>query len=214
MELVAVYPWPMTQAERPLSAGAPADLDASDVARFQRGQEEAFEALVQRREREVYQVAWRLLGDPEDAREAVQESFLRAFRSLKKFRGEATFRTWVIGIAINVCRNRVATAEEKVRRRSRSTEPQEEDDPPEGLAVVDGAPGPERQVYGAELKEALGRALLTLPTEHREILVLREVQGLEYEELAAALDLPVGTVKSRLCRARQALRELLQGVWP
>jgi len=214
MELAAVYPWSMTQAERPLIAGAALDLDASDVARFQRGNEEVFEDLVRRREREVYQVAWRLLGDPEDAREAAQESFLRAFRSLKRFRGEATFRTWIIGITINVCRNRAAAAEEKVRRRSRSTEPQEEDDPPEGLPVVDGAPGPERQVYGGELKEALGRALLALPAEHREILVLREVQGLEYEQLAAALDLPVGTVKSRLCRARQALRELLQGVWP
>lgn len=214
MELVAVYPWRMTQAERPLSVGAPADLDASDVALFQRGQDGAFEALVRRREREVYQVAWRLLGDPEDAREAAQESFLRAFRALRKFRGEASFRTWIIGITINVCRNRAAAAEEKVRRRSRSTEPQEEDDPPEGLPVVDGAPGPERQVYGGELKEALGRALMALPSEHREILVLREVQGLEYEELADALSLPVGTVKSRLCRARQALRELLEGVWP
>lgn len=214
MELTAFYPWRMTALERQPTAAAATDTDADDVARFQAGDSSAFDSLVRRREREVYQVAWRTLGDPEDAKEAAQETFLRAFRALGRFRGEATFRTWVIGIAINVCRNRAAMAEEKVRRRSRSTEPDDPDDPAEGFPVADPAPGPERAALGGELKEALGKALLALPREHREILVLREVQGMEYEELAAALEVPVGTVKSRLCRARQALREHLQGVWP
>ena len=216
MDGTAVYALHMP-ADEFASAARPMrnDPDAMDVSRFQEGDEVAFEELVRRREREVYQVAYRLLGDREDAQEAVQEAFLIAFRSLKGFRGDAAFRTWLVGITINVCRNRAAKAEEKVRRRSLPADPAPADgETPGPLPLRDPAPGPDQRLLGDELRRALDRALALLAPEHREIVVLREVQGMEYEELAAALGCPVGTVKSRLCRARQALREVLEGVWP
>ncbi len=201
--------------------GAPArrliasDPDSADVARFQDGDEAAFETLVRRHEREAYRAAYRLLGNQDDAQEAVQEAFLRAFRSLRAFRGEAAFKTWLTGIVINVCRNHAAKAEENVRRRSVPVDCNEDDNgAPEPPPIRDAAPGPEQSALGSELRMAIVAALGKVGVEHREVLVLREIQGMEYEELAAALNCPVGTVKSRLCRARRALREMLDGVWP
>lgn len=214
MELAQGYPWLMREPAEARGALPVSDPDARDIQRFREGDDSAFEALVKRREREISQVAWRSLGDPEDAREAAQETFLRAYRALPKFRGEASFRTWLTGIALNVCRNRAAAAEERVRRHSQSTDCGEEEEAPAAPALPDPSPSPESRALGGELKEALGRALLALSAEHREILVLREIQGMDYDEMAVVLGLPVGTVKSRLGRARQALREHLRGVWP
>ena len=191
------------------------DLDSGDVARFQAGDADAFESLVSRREREVYLVAYRLLGSKDDALDAVQETFLRAFRGLGRFRGEATFRTWITGIAINVCRNKLASAQARVADRllPLRTEDRSEGDPLE-LPLASPSPGPEEAAYGGELRRALEAGLRSISGEHREILVMREIQGLDYDELAAVLSCPVGTVKSRLARARQALREALKGIWP
>jgi RNA polymerase sigma-70 factor (ECF subfamily) len=191
------------------------DVDSGDVARFKAGDEDAFESLVTRREREVYQVALRMLGAPDDAQEAVQDTFLRAFRSLKAFREDATFRTWILGIAINVCRTRLGSAAERDRRKTASlTVAEPEEIHPREIPLPDRSPSPESMALGGELRAAIHAALLSLPPDHREVLVLREIQELEYEDLAKALSCPIGTVKSRLCRARQALREALEGIWP
>jgi RNA polymerase sigma-70 factor (ECF subfamily) len=190
-------------------------VDVADVARFRSGEEGAFEALVTRSEAEIYRLARRMLGDAEDAQDATQEIFLRAFRALRSFRGEASFRSWLIGIAINVCRNKRGSAWARARRQSVALC---ETDPETGETlerdVVDPRPDPETATRGAELDQALTRALATLAPEHCEILLLREMQGLEYDDIAQALGCPVGTVKSRLCRARGALRQALEGVWP
>lgn len=191
------------------------DADSGDVERFKAGDEDAFESLVTRREREVYQVALRLLGTPDDAQEAVQETFLRVYRSLKAFREDATFRTWVMGIVINVCRTRLTSAAERDRRKTTSlTVAEPEEIHPREIPLPDRSPSPESLALGGELRAALHAALLSLAPDHREVLVLREIQELEYDDLAKALSCPVGTVKSRLCRARQALREALEGIWP
>jgi RNA polymerase sigma-70 factor (ECF subfamily) len=194
---------------------AAVDPEAAAVERFQAGDEAAFEELVSRREAEVYRLARRMLGDEEDALEATQDAFLRAYRALPRFRGDAAFRTWLFGIAINVCRSRLASRDTRNRRR---TIPLDAGDPGDGDAalVLPAAPGPdpERAAHGAELGKALERALAGLSPEHREILLLREMQGLEYEELAATLACAVGTVKSRLARARGALRTAMESVWP
>lgn len=203
--------------ERGLGFGEAAarDPDYVDVARFQEGNEAAFEALVTKREREIYLLTFRLLGDREEALDAVQEVFLRAYRSLKSFRCDATFRTWLTGIAINVCRNKHASASDRNRRNTVSLT---REDPEDGeitqTDLPDCAPGPEASVLGHELRAALESALDRIAPEHREILILREIQDMEYEELADVLGCPVGTVKSRLCRARQALRTAMEGVWP
>jgi RNA polymerase sigma-70 factor, ECF subfamily len=210
------YPCPVIFGRaRAVVSSAASDTDAAEVARARGGDEAAFESLVRRREVDVYQLAFRVLGDREDALEAVQETFLRVFRSLGSFRGDASFRTWVYGIALNVCRNRLDSAEHRARRRAESLVIV---DPDSGAEVErplpDSQPGPEATAYGAELRRALEKGLTAISPEHREVLVLREIQGLEYEELAAVLGCALGTVKSRLARARAALRVALEGVWP
>lgn len=210
------YAWVMDAGEATgLTASRGHDADAVDVARYQAGNPEAFESLVRRHEREAYQVCFRMLGDREDAMDAVQETFLRVYRGLLRFRGDAAFRTWLIGIALNVCRNKLASAAEKQKRVTSSIT---QEDPENGevsdVDLRDCAPDPESSAMGHELRAALEKALASLAPDHREILVLREIQEMEYEELAAVLACPVGTVKSRLCRARQALREALAGTWP
>lgn len=191
------------------------DPDAAALARARDGDEVAFETLVGRHERDVFNLAWRMLGNRDDALDAAQETFLRVFRSLKAFRGDASFRTWVTGIAINVCRNKLVSAETRARR---AAVPLIADDPAGGeareLPLPDHAPGPEADARGAELRRALKQGLAALSPEHREILLLHEMQGLSYDELAAALGCRLGTVKSRLARARESLRGLLEGVWP
>jgi len=200
-----------------LSTGGPTrqDADAGDVRRAAAGDEAAFEALVLRHQRALYNLSFRLLGDRPEAEDAVQEAFLRAWRALPRFRGDASFRTWLTGIAINVCRNRLCSAD---ARRRRATASLVRRDPETGLEsalpLPDPAPDPETRTRAGETRAALGRALAALSAEHREVILLREVNGLEYGELAAVLGCALGTVKSRIARARGALREALEGVWP
>jgi RNA polymerase sigma-70 factor (ECF subfamily) len=196
-------------------AAAPRDEDDGDVARARAGNEAGFEALVQRHERDVYNLAYRMLQDRDEALEAAQDTFLRVLRGLPAFRGDATFRTWLFGIALNVCRNRLARG---LKRERATTVPLVQDDPVSGEAVTlplaDPAPGPEAAAGASELRRALAAALGRLAPEQREIILLREVHGLDYDALALALRCPTGTVKSRLARARAALRAELEGVWP
>lgn len=192
----------------------PRDPEAGAVRRFQAGDEGAFEELVSRREADVYRLTLRMLANADDALEATQDTFLRAYRALPRFRGRAKFRTWLLGIAINVCRSRRASREAQERRKSTSLDAMVgEEGAVLGISVAPG-PDPERAAQGAELGAALERALLGLSPEHREIILLREIQGLEYDELASALDCAVGTVKSRLARARGALRTAMETLWP
>ncbi len=216
MALVLSYPWTMDEIRNSGPAFAREwDADSANMERFQSGDEDAFEALVRSREREVYRTALRMLGGEEDAMDASQETFIRAYRSLKAFRGEASFKTWIIGICINVCRNRLASSSERMKRRSSGlTRKSSEDGEETELPFADPSPDPSSAALGTELKEALVRALQKLSPEHREIIVLRDIQDLDYGEVSAILQCPEGTVKSRLCRARQALREALEGIWP
>lgn len=214
--LVLSYPWFMDEPKNSERAfHREWDADSANMERFQAGDEEAFEALVRSREREVFRTALRMLGTEEDAMDASQETFIRAYRSMKTFRGEASFKTWAIGICINVCRNRLASASERMKRKSTSLTKENPEDGDEMEAPYsDRSPDPASAALGSELKAALTWALQKLSPEHREIIVLRDIQDLDYGEVSAILQCPEGTVKSRLCRARQALREALEGIWP
>jgi len=183
------------------------------LARLRARDEAAFEELVGRHEREIFQLARRLLGDREEALDATQEVFLRVYRGLPRFRADASLRTWIWGIALNVCRSRLASAARRLQQRLAPLETVDAEGEESPLPLPDPAPGPEQAAYGAELRDALELALASLTPEHREAVVLRDVQGLEYEEMAAVLGCPLGTVKSRLGRARAALRQALEGVW-
>ena len=201
----------MVSTSRDAVASAAHDADAIDVARIRAGDLDAFETLVRRHEATVYRVAFRMLGNRDDAADTVQDTFLRAYRAVSRFRGDAAFRTWLVGIAINVCRTRLTSAPARMARRSESLDEEREDAP--RPALPDRRPSPEDAALGAELRAAVAAALRRLPAEHREVLVLREVEGLEYGELASVLRCRLGTVKSRLARARAALRAALEGVW-
>lgn len=209
--------YPLSMGGRVPGPGGAAsrDDDAEDVARFLGGDEAAFESLVARHESEVYHIGVRMLGHAEDAADAAQEVFLRAYRGLAHFRGEASFRTWLVGIAINVCRNHGSSASRRHRDLEVALEsrPDPGGDPVE-LQLPDRGPDPESALAGKELGRALDAAVAGLSGEHREVLVMREILSMEYEEIASSLGCAVGTVKSRLARARDALRDRLRGVWP
>ena len=172
--------------------------DQELVARFQDGDEGAFTLLMQRHERRVYNLAYRMLGGPEDARDATQDAFLSCFRHLPAFRGDAAFSTWLHRIAINACYDLAR------RRKPAASLDNDLVEPP---ATGDHA---ERAAAAADVQ----RALLEIPADFRVVLILHELQDLPLDEIAQALEVPVGTVKSRLHRGRVALGRVLAGDQP
>jgi RNA polymerase sigma-70 factor (ECF subfamily) len=203
-----------------------ADVAASAEARFVPSAEEqflerlkagdaaAFNRLVEERHGDIYALLYRLTEDPEEARDLTQETFLQAFRHLASFRGDADLRTWLYRIAVNQARNRWRWWKRRRRDRTFSLDApvSEEIDSPlsAGLAGDEGL-DPERQALAREREVVLHTALKSLSRPYREVIVLRDIEGLSYEEVAATLDLNVGTVKSRLNRGRTELRRRLEG---
>ncbi|HHY36304.1 MAG TPA: sigma-70 family RNA polymerase sigma factor [Firmicutes bacterium] len=181
--------------------------DAELVRRCRQGQQAAFAELVERYEKKVYNLAYRMLGDGEEARDLAQEAFLKAYYALPDFRGESTFSTWLYRITTNLCLD--------VLRRRKNNIAFSLDEPlqTEKGALARQLPaegeGPEGIVERQELRQLIQRLIDTLPPEQRLVLVMREFQDLTYEEIAAALQCSLGTVKSRLSRARRALKEKL-----
>jgi RNA polymerase sigma-70 factor (ECF subfamily) len=177
--------------------------DEALLDRCRRGDRDAFTPLVHRYQDELYTMALRLTGNPADAADVVQETFTRAFRSLPRLRG-ATVRAWLFRVAVNCAHD---VHRQRVRR---PTDPLED---PEGrvLDLPDPGLGPEATALQRERAEAVRRALMTLPHDFRVAVVLRDVNQLSYEEMAEALSVPLGTVKSRISRARVLLAASLRG---
>jgi RNA polymerase sigma-70 factor (ECF subfamily) len=188
------------------------------VERCRQGDAQAFARLVALHEGMVFNLAARLTGDPEEARDIAQEVFLQVYRTLGRFEGRSSLKTWIYRIVVNRCHNR----QRWWRRRRRScSHPLEELTVREEARLAAGQAGasPYEQVRQRETARLVQAALLSLSFPHRAILLLRQVEGLSCEAIAAALSLPEGTVKSRLARAREALRRsLLERVgedgWP
>jgi RNA polymerase sigma-70 factor (ECF subfamily) len=170
------------------------------------GDPEAFRSLVDRHSRSILNLAYRMTGDAADAEDLTQESFLLAYARLREFRPGARFHPWLYTIALNLCRThlrRRALARWWPTARAR-----------EGGPTVaeprESAPDPEQALLGREADQRLQDAIRALPARYREVFVLRQAQGLSYEEIAGLLDLPLGTVEARLFRARRRLVESLQ----
>jgi len=185
--------------------------DAELVKACRSGNLDAFEGLVERHQQVMINVAFRMTGVYEDACDIVQEAFIAAWRKIGDYRGEAKFSTWLTAIVINLSRNRLQQTRQKEKREAYSLnapQPGSTDDrmpdPPSGASSV------LEQLEDAELHQALARCVETLTPEFREVLVLRDMQELSYDEVAAALNLREGTVKSRLFRARDAIKECLK----
>jgi RNA polymerase sigma-70 factor, ECF subfamily len=192
-------------------AGASA-LEPGLVEQCRRGDAQAFARLVSLHEGMVYGLAARLLGDTEEARDISQDVFLQVYRMLPRFEGRSSLRTWIYRIVVNQCRNRQRWW--RRRRKDRSFCLDELTPGDEARLSARGRAGddPYEQLERSEKAEGVQDALLRLSFDHRAILLLREVEGLTCEEIGRALGLPDGTVKSRLSRARDALRaSLLEG---
>ena len=186
--------------------------EAEFIERLKKGEAAAFEELVAERSGEIYGLLFRLTEDSEEARDLTQETFLRAFQSIGRFRGEADLRTWIYRIAINQARNRWRWW----RRRSRNSTVSLDATPGQSnqpliATLIESSENPEQQTLTHERELALRSALQKVGRAYRETVILRDIEGFTYEEIATTLGLNVGTVKSRLARGRQELRRKLQG---
>lgn len=183
------------------------------LERLKRGEAAAFEQLVAERSGDIYALLYRLTSDAEEARDLTQETFLRAFQAISKFRGDADLKTWLYRIAINQARNRwrwwrrrrrdaTVSLDAPIGEREQTVASHLED-----VTAVD----PEQETLAHERERQLREALQSLRSAYRETVVLRDVEGLTYEEIAVALQINIGTVKSRLARGRLELRRKLEG---
>ncbi|MGH9360483.1 MAG: RNA polymerase sigma factor [Thermoanaerobaculia bacterium] len=190
----------------------PAEVEAEWVRRAQRGEREAFGRLVLLHQEAVMSTARYLTGSDEDAADIAQEAFLRAWRSVGGFEGLASFRTWILTITANVARSLGSHR----RAKKRAGGEVRIDPGPGGEPIEVPEPGarnsPEARAIRAEVKEALERAIALLDDDSRAAVVLRDLGGESYEAIAAALGIPLGTVKSRIHRARLELRARLKDV--
>jgi len=197
----------MRGARRPPAPGDDSPDDTSLVRNARRGDAQAFRALVERYQRRVYQLALGMVRDPDEAMDITQETFVRVHRYLPSFKGDSSFFTWTYRIATNLCldsaRRRGRT--ERVEMDESDAEIEARMDPPSAALA-----GPQRAALNAELKAKIDDALASLSENHRAILLLREVEGLSYEELAHALGIRKGTVMSRLFHARLKMQRKLR----
>ena len=176
------------------------------VLRAKRGDQGAFEQLVLNHQNKVYSLALRRTGDREEAADLAQEAFLKAWQGLPSFQGESSFATWLHRLTTNVCIDHL-------RRRGRRQEveggPSLDDEEAGWPEPADWEGDPQRMLERTEMRQAVARGLEALPEHFRQVLVLRELSGLSYQEIGTSLNLDLGTVKSRIARARLALRKIL-----
>ncbi|MBI3932595.1 MAG: RNA polymerase sigma factor [Acidobacteria bacterium] len=180
----------------------PADEEL--VAAFQGGDVSAFDVLLLRWDRKIQGAIYRIMGSEEESRDLCQETFLKAYRSLRGFKGEARFSSWLYQIALNVCRDRMR------RRKGKTLVSLDELDEAGGLPPGPAAPSALELVESRDLARAVAAAVAALPGEQREVIVLKEYQGLTFLEIAEVLGLPTSTVKTRLYRGLGQLREHLE----
>ena len=164
------------------------------IARLQKRDEAAFEELIRQYEKKVYTLCFRMCGNSEDAEEAAQDAFLALWRGIDRFRQESTLSTWIYRLATNACID-------TLRRRKKQS----------GSVSLDTSPQPQETVEHREAQKLLQEGLSALPEEYRKVLILREIEGLSYTEIAESASIELGTVKSRISRGRSLLRNFLSG---
>jgi len=183
--------------------------DLTLVRRCKEGDRPAFKLLVQKYERKVYAIAFGMVKDREEARDIAQEAFLKVHRSLGTFKGDASFSTWLHRIVRNLAIDKIRAKRNESLSFDDAVGADEEVEP--GFIATRLGTDPQRGALRRELAAKLNEALAQLPLKHREILLLREVEGMSYEDLAQTLDVPKGTVMSRLFHARSKMQKLLEG---
>jgi len=186
------------------------DVDAKLVARVQAGDKAAFDLLVLKYQRKILRLLSRMLRDQSEIEDVMQEAFIKAYRALPQFRGDSAFYTWLYRIAINTARNWMAS---QARRPSSLGQHQSEDG--ETFDEIDNLTDnntPESMLASREIAESVNQTIQELPAELRTAIVLREIEGLSYEEIAEAMGCPIGTVRSRIFRAREAIAVKLRPI--
>ncbi len=176
------------------------------VARAKAGDDEAFAQLMRDNEKRIYNLTLRMTGNPEDAMDLAQEACLNAWRGLKFFKGDSAFSTWVYRLASNACIDHLRRKKRRQDISAPMPTDEEDDSQPD---IPDDRFRPEQELERQELRRAVAQGLDLLSDEHRQVLVMREINGLSYQEIADVLDLEAGTVKSRIARARNSLRKIL-----
>jgi RNA polymerase sigma-70 factor (ECF subfamily) len=184
--------------------------DLALVSRAKAGDAEAFRALVVRHQRKVYAVALGIVKDPDLAWDVAQEAFVRVHQHLQEFKGESAFSTWVLRIASHLSIDVLRKERTSMREPIDDVRETDLEDAADGVLGSTMGANPQQGVLRRELLGKIGEALAQIPVAHREILVLREVEGLSYEELAERLRIPKGTVMSRLFHARKKMQVLLR----
>lgn len=174
------------------------------IARLQKRDEAAFEELIRQYEKKVYTLCFRMCGNSEDAEEAAQDAFLALWRGIDRFRQESSLSTWIYRLATNACID-------TLRRRKKQSGSVSLDDEELFVDAVDTSPQPQETVEHREARKLLQEGLSALPEEYRKVLILREIEGLSYTEIAECASLELGTVKSRISRGRSLLRNFLSG---
>jgi RNA polymerase sigma-70 factor, ECF subfamily len=179
------------------------DIDQQLVARAQRGEKHAFELLVGKYQRRLLRLISRLVRDPAEAEDVTQEAFIKAYRALPQFRGDAAFYTWLYRIGVNTAKNFLVS---NGRKPPSSTEKDaEEAETFEDAGQLRDINTPESLLMSRQVAEAVNAAMARLPEELRSAVTLREIEGLSYDEIAEVMNCPIGTVRSRIFRAREAI---------
>ena len=186
------------------------DVDAELVARVQRGEKRAFDLLVLKYQRKIMRLLSRMIRDPAEIEDVTQEAFIKAYRALPQFRGDSAFYTWLYRIAINTARN-WQTSNNR-RPVTSSIVETNEGETFDGIDNLTDISTPESMLASRQIAETVNAAMQALPEELRTAILLREIEGMSYEDIAQSMSCPIGTVRSRIFRAREAIASQLKSV--
>jgi len=183
------------------------DTEKIFLKKSQEGDIASFEQLIARHQQKVYNIAYRMMGNEEDAKDAAQEALIKIYKSVSKFRGDSGFSTWVYRIAINACKDELRKKKHNIISLDKEIETEEGSIKNE---LADQGLKPDELVEQAELNETIQEAINQLPEQNRIAIILRDIQGFSYEDISSTLECPVGTVKSRINRGRKLLKDCLK----